>query len=154
MRPAISVSSSFGREVDEALDEVEAHAAHAGRVHRLQLVVCDAAAHGRDSARLAVRMRQRIHHRAVVGAVAGGLHDDIAREAEVVAQREQLLLAGVARRVLALRREGELRAGAEHVAVRVDGTGRQLEAGLARVGVPVEPTGGLGEFHFDLDQSM
>ena len=34
---------------------------------------------------------QRIDHRAVVGAVAGGLHDDVAREAEVVAQREQLL---------------------------------------------------------------
>src|SRR2546423_1553094 len=47
-----------------------------------------------------------------------------------------------------------LRAGPEHVAVRVDGTGRHLEAGLAGVGVPVEPTCGLGEFHFDLDQSM
>ena len=76
------------------------------------------------------------------------------RASEVVAQREQLHLACVARRVLALRRVGELRAGAEHVAVRVDGTGRQLQAWLARVGVPVEPTGGLGEFHFDLGQSM
>ena len=36
-------------------------------------------------------MRQRIDQRAVVGAVAGGLNNDIAREAEVVAQRKQLL---------------------------------------------------------------
>jgi hypothetical protein len=40
--------------------------------------------------------------------MAGGLHDHIALKAQVVAQREQLLLAGVARRVLALGRVGKL----------------------------------------------
>ena len=69
-----------------------------------------------------------IDHRAVVGAVAGGLHDDVAREAEVIAQREQLRLAGVAGRVLSLGRVGELRARAEHVAVRVHRAGRRREA--------------------------
>ena len=63
---------------------------------------------GGDAARLAAGRLERIDHRAVVGAVAGGLHDDVAREAEVVAQREQLLLARVAGRVLALGRVGEL----------------------------------------------
>jgi hypothetical protein len=54
---------------------------------------------------------QRIDQRAVVGAVAGGLHDHVLVEAQVVAQREQLLLAGVARRVLALGRVGNCAPG-------------------------------------------
>ena len=33
MRAAISIKLVLGREVDQALDEVEAHAAHAGVVH-------------------------------------------------------------------------------------------------------------------------
>jgi hypothetical protein len=33
-----------------------------------------------------------VDHRAVVGAVAGGLHDHVAREAEVVAQRNSCCL--------------------------------------------------------------
>ena len=48
----------------------------------------------------------------------------------MVAQREELRLARVAGRVLALGRVRELRAGAEHVAMRVDAARRQLEARL------------------------
>ena len=92
-------------------------------------------------ARLAARVHERVDHRAVVGAVAGGLHDDVAREAEVVAQCEELRLAGVARRVLALGRERELRARAEHVAMRIDAARRRREARLRRTCVPIEPAG-------------
>src|SRR5690606_9995857 len=78
-------------------------------------------------------------------AVAGGLHDDVAVEAEVVAQREELRGRRVARGVLALRGIGELRPGPEHVAVRVDGALGQPEGGRARPVVPVQPAGRLLE---------
>ena len=135
----------LGREVHQALDEVEAHAAHTGVVHGLQFVVGHAALDGGHAARLAVAVHQRIDHGAVVGAVAGGLHDHVARKTQVVAQRKELRLGGVAGRVLALGRVGELGAGAEHVAVRVHRAGRHLEGRLARAGVPVQPAGGFGE---------
>jgi hypothetical protein len=48
----------LGREVDQPLDEVEAHAAHAGGVQRLQLGVADAAPHGGHAARPAAAARQ------------------------------------------------------------------------------------------------
>jgi predicted transcriptional regulator len=73
-------------------------------------------------------MHQRIDHGAIVGAVAGGLHHDIAGETEVVAQRIEPGFRGVARRVLALRRIGKLGAGAKDMAVRVDRAGGQLES--------------------------
>ena len=120
-----------GREVDEAPDEVEADGAHAGLVQVAQLTIGDAAADGRDAARAAAAGAARVGHRAVVGAVAGGLHDDVAREAQVIAQREQLRLARVAGRVLPLGREGKLRPGTEHVAMRVHGAGRRQEPRLA-----------------------
>ena len=64
---------------------------------------------------------------------------------EVLAQREQLLPARVAGRVLALGRVGKLRARPEHVAVRIHAVGRQLEARLAGTRVPVQPAGRLLE---------
>ena len=70
---------------------------------------------------------------------------DVAREAEVVAQREQLRLARVARGVLPLGRVRKLRARAEHVAVRVHRAGRRREPRLARARAPVEPAGRLLE---------
>jgi len=60
--------------------------------------------------------------------VAGGLHDDVLRaKPRWSRKREQLVLGGIARRVLALGRIGELGAGAEHMAVRVDSACGQLE---------------------------
>jgi hypothetical protein len=61
---------------------------------------------------------------AVVGAVAGRLHDHVLVEAEEVAQREQLVFRRVARRVLPLGRVRKLRAWTEDVAVRVHCAGR------------------------------
>ena len=79
---------------------------------------------------------QRIDQRAVVGAVTGRLDDDVLVEAEMVAQREQLVLRGVARRVLALRRVGKLVAGPEDVAMRIDGARRRrLNDGHRRIGM-------------------
>src|SRR5207244_11663875 len=92
----------------------------------------------------------RINQRAVTGAVAGGLHDDVPGEAEVVAQRVELLLRCVAGRVLALRRVGELRARSEHVTMRIHAAGRHLELRLRRSRVPVQPAGGFLEFHIAL----
>jgi hypothetical protein len=135
----------LGREIDQALDEIEAHAAHAGGVQLLQLVVGDAALHRGHTPRLAATGQAGVDHGAVVGAVAGGLHHDVAREPEMVTQRKQLLLAGVARRVLALGRIGKLSARAEDVAVGVHAAGGQFEGGSGGIGVPVEPAGCLGE---------
>ena len=129
MRWAISVEHVARREVDEPLDEVEARAPDAGRVHRLELGVGDVAIDRRDPASAAVRRQQGIDERAVVGAVAGRLDDDVLVEAQVIAKCEQQVLRRVARRVLALGRVGELVSGAEHVTVRVHRARRELERG-------------------------
>ncbi len=127
------------REVDETLDEVEAHAAHAGCMQVLQLGVGHAALDRRDAARPAIARAAGVGHRAIVGPVAGRLHDHVAREAEVIAQREQLRLRGVAGRVFALGRIGEFGARPEDMAMRIDRAFRQDEARLSRARVPVEP---------------
>ena len=119
--------SSLGAALDQAPDEVEPHAADARLVELAQLGVGDVRPDGRDAACPAAGRPHGVDHRAVVRAVAGGLDDDVAADPEVVAQREQLLLAGVARGVLALRREGELVARPEDVAVRVDRADRERE---------------------------
>ena len=134
------------REIDEALDEIEADAAHAGRMHRLKLGIADAALDGGDPARLASGMNERVDHRAVVGAVTRRLHDHVARDAEMVAQRVELMLRRIARRVFPLRRVRKLRARTEHMAMRVNGAGRQLEPGLGWTGIPIEPSWGLLEW--------
>src|SRR5438105_5991312 len=95
----------------------------------------------------AARMHERIDHRAVVGAVAGGLHDDVPREAEVVAQRVELRFRRVARRVFALRRIRERPARSEHVAMRVHAAGRHFELRFRRGSAPVQPAGGFLKFH-------
>src|SRR5208282_1265353 len=86
-----------------------------------------------------------VDHRAVVGAVAGRLNDDVAGKAQVIAEREELRLARVAGRVLALGRVREFGAGAEHVAMRIGAARRDPEARPAGAIVPVEPALGLLE---------
>ncbi len=73
------------RRVDQPLDEIEAHAAHAGFVERLQFRIADGRLDRGDSAREAVCGLQRVDEGAIVGAVAGRLDDDVAREAEEIA---------------------------------------------------------------------
>src|SRR5690606_18664094 len=86
-------------------------------------------------ARKAARRFQRIDQRIVILAVAGGLHDDIAGEAEIVAQPEQRLLRRIAGRVFPLRRVREEMRRAENMAMRIDRAGRRLKGRLRRVGV-------------------
>ena len=120
----------LGREVDETLDEIEAHAAHAGLVEPLQFVIGDASPNGRDAPRPAAARQERVDHGAIVGAVAGRLNDDVAGETQMIAQREQFRLAGVAGRVFALGRVRELGPRSEHVAMRVDAAGGYRKRGL------------------------
>ena len=125
MRAAMPLHHVLRRRIDQPLDEIEAHALHAGAVQLLELLVGEALVDEGDALRLAVRRHQRIDQRAVVGVVAGRLHDHVLVEAEEVAALEQRLLRRVARRVLALRRERKLRLRPEHVAVRIDRAGRR-----------------------------
>ena len=117
-------------EIDQALDEIKPHAANAGSVHAIELVVGHLFAHEGDALGPALRRFERVHHGAVVLAVAGGLDDHVLVEAEKVAQREQLFLRRIAGRVFALRRIGEFGLRPEHVAMRIDRAGRRLELGL------------------------
>ena len=73
------------REVDQPLDEIEPDAAHTGLVKPLQFRVAHLAPDGRDAARLAPARTQGVDHGAVVGAVAGRLHDHVAGKAEMIA---------------------------------------------------------------------
>ena len=77
--------------------------------------------------------------------MARGLDHDVAGKAELVAQGEELGLAGIAGRVLALGRERELGTGAEHVAMRIHRTGRWPKLRRARVRAPIKPPGSLFE---------
>src|SRR5579872_1847036 len=79
--------------------------------------------------------------RPIVGAVAGRLHDHIALQPEKIAQRPEVLLRGIARGVLALRRVGERRPWAEYVAVGVYSAGRGNVVGLSGVGMVWKPVG-------------
>src|SRR5437762_21157 len=87
--------------------EGEAGAAASGRMQSIELRVRDVATDGRHAARAAAGMDKGVDERAIVGAVAGRLHDDIALEPEKIAQCEQLFLRRVAWRVFARRRVGK-----------------------------------------------
>jgi len=100
---------------------------------------------GRDPAGSAVGGGQRVKHRGVVRTVTRRLDDHVALDPEVIAQGKQLLLARVARCVLALGREGELVTGTENVTVRVDGPTGQHEAWRAGTRVKDQPVGVHGE---------
>ena len=68
------------------------------------------------------------------------LHDHVLVEAEKIAQREQLFLRRVARRVFALRRIGKFRLRPEHMAMRIDRARRRLEFRLRRIGMERDVT--------------
>ena len=125
--------------VDQALDVVEADAAHTEFVHSGQFGLGDVGLDGDHAAGFVVGVFQNVQKCGIVRPVAGRLDDDILFEAEEVPQGEQLFPAGVAGSVFALRGEGEGVTRPEDVAVRIDRTGRDLEPWFARVRVPVEP---------------
>lgn len=116
-------------------------------MERVQFLVGHRALDGRHAARLAVGAPKGIDQGAVIGAMAGGLDDDIALETEEVAQGEELLPRRVARRIFTLRREGEDIARPEDVAMGIDRAFRQLEFRLRGVGAPVEPVGVFFKSH-------
>ena len=72
------------REVGQAFDEVEAGAAHTSGMHLLQFSIRHVAVHGGHAFGFAVGGFQRVDQSAVIGAVAGGLHDHILVKAQVV----------------------------------------------------------------------
>ncbi len=109
----------MGHLVGQARHEVETAGLDAGLVQFGQFAVGDVRIDHRHAPGLIVRMDQGVHQGAVVRAVATGLHDHIALEAQKVAQGEQLFLGGVAGGVLAAGMIGKHVARAEHVAVRV-----------------------------------
>src|SRR5438105_13336713 len=81
------------RKINKALDVIEAHAPHAGVMHRTKLGVADAALDRGDTAGFAIGMPESIDHRPIVGAMTAGLRDDVSRNTKVVAQRGPLLVA-------------------------------------------------------------
>ena len=98
----------LGGGTDQALEEVEPHAPHTASSSLRSSRLGDIRTDGGDTARPATGGLDGVDHGAVVRAVAGCLHDDVAADAQVVAEGEKLLLARVARGVLALGREREL----------------------------------------------
>src|SRR6516164_8339326 len=85
-------------------------------------------------------MQQRVDHRAVIGAMAGRLHDHIPRESKMITQRVKLPPGCVAGRVFALRCIRILRARTEDMAMRVNGAARHLEVWLRGTLIPVKPS--------------
>ena len=97
MRRAISCSTSVRRDVDQALHEVEAHAAHAGvmQLAQVALSVTSRETVATPRARPA-ELRSASDQRAIVGAMTGALHDHVALEAQEIAQRQELFLGRIA----------------------------------------------------------
>ena len=124
------------RRIDQPFDEIEPDTANTGRIHPVQLVIGNVMRHHGNPAGHAAGGLKRVDHRAVVLAVAAGLHDHVAGQAQMVAKREQLVLAGISGGVFALGRKGKFRGRAEDMAMRVDRPSRGYEIGLFRAGVP------------------
>src|SRR5882757_1668464 len=134
------------REIDQALDEVEANTSDPGCMHVLEFGISNATPDSRNTAGRASGIGERTEHRAVVSAVAGCLHDYIACKAQMVAQRIELLPRRIARRVLSFRSVGVFGTRTEHVAVRINGVRGYPEARLGWVRVPIKPIWSLLEW--------
>ena len=78
-----------------------------------------------------------IDHGAVVGTVAGSLHDDIPFETQVIAERPQIIFGCVAWRVFTGLGVGEPGAWPENVTMCVHGARRHRVLGLGRIRVGV-----------------
>jgi hypothetical protein len=127
------------REVHEPLHEVETCAPNPSLVQFAQLGISDGAIDGGDAACLVTGRAQRIDQRAIVGAVAGGLDDDVLVEAQSIAQREELLLRGIRWRVLAFGRVRKHVARPEDVAMCIHRSRRDLERRCRGIRVIDEP---------------
>jgi hypothetical protein len=123
------------RGIDQPLDEVEAHALDARVVQLLQAGVGDLLADEGTALGLAVGGHQRIDQRAVVGVMAGRLHDHVLVEAEEVAALRKVSFGASHGVYLRLGANGKHCLRPEHVAVRVDRARRRLELRLRRIGM-------------------
>ena len=109
------------REVDEPLDEVEAHAAHAGVVQALQLLVADPPRRTVATPRARPALARQASTIARLSAPWQVACTTTLREKPSQSRSaKSSRLARVAGRVFALRRVGELGARPEDVAMRVD----------------------------------
>ena len=138
----------LGREVHQPLDEVEAHAAHAGFVHvaavrasvTLRLTVTTPLALPSEcrSASSSALLSAPWQVACTITFFSKPRWSRSANSCSLLASHGVYLRSGA---------NGKLLAGAEHMAMRIDAAGRHLEARLAGAGVPVEPAGRLFEFH-------
>ena len=110
-----------------AEQHIEAAADHAGGRHIFQLAIADALIDDADAAQALWLLAQRIEHEPVVGAVHAHLHQHAVGHAGRVEHGEILLRRDRRWRVAALRRERIIRRKPDHMRMRVDRAGRQLE---------------------------
>ena len=97
-------------------------------MERIKVFIADRRIDHGDPARPSVRFGNGIERRAVVGAVAARLDNDIAGKAEMIAQRKKLFGASILGIVLGLGAEREIGFGSEDMAMRVDSAGRRHES--------------------------
>ena len=129
----------MGQLVHKPLDEVETHPAHTCGMERLELGIGDIPPHGGNAPRQPIAVLQGIDQGAIIGAVAGGLHDDVAGKAQVVAQGPEPILPRVTGRVLAFRCERETGRRPKYVAVRIHCPRWWLVCGLRWRGMKGQP---------------
>src|SRR5690606_24128421 len=124
----------------EALEEVEADAAHAAVMKVLQLALGDRWIDHGDTASLAPASGDGVQRSAIVRAVAARLDDHVLRKAQVVAQREQHFGAGILGQVLGLGAERKVGHRPKHVAMRIHRASRRDIARLRGIRVPADDT--------------
>ena len=124
------------RHCAEVGDEVKPHAAKAGRVEARNLGRRRVRVEQRDAAITALEIGERIDHRGIVGAVAGGLDEHAALETEQAVQPHQRFLGGIMGREAAVERIVEFVRWAEDMEMGIAGERRQGDArrGGVRIG--------------------
>ncbi len=98
---------------------MQPHAAHAGVVKPLHLVVRRRRLEQRNAAIAILTGFEQVDQHAVIAAMRRRLHEDAALEAQEFVQPEQVFLGGVGRRERSVRRIGKRAVRPEHVEVRV-----------------------------------
>jgi hypothetical protein len=117
----------------QVLDEVEAHAAHAGGVELSKFCVRDVRANQRDAATARRVARDGVEHRTVVVAMDRRLHVDGPVDAQQAMQRLQPPDGGIIRRVRPLRCIGKTICRSIDVDVAVAAACRQSDSWFAHM---------------------
>ena len=106
-------------------------------MHKVKFFISNIMRHNRDTAGHTVRGIERVDHGAVILAVAAGLNNDVARQAEMIAKRKQHVLPGIPGGVFAFRCEREFARRPEDMAMRINRPFRRHEIGCLRIGCQV-----------------